>query len=53
MKARDFWEAGCWLEFGENLDRATVRGGLHSYADQFRRFPLPAVRQTAGAAHCP
>ena len=40
VKARDFWEAGCWLEFGENLDPETVRGGLHSLADQFRRFPL-------------
>ncbi len=41
VKARDFWEAGCWLEFGENLDPATVRTGLHSIAEQFRRFPLP------------
>jgi len=41
VKARDFWEAGCWLEFGRNLDRAIVRNGLHAYANQFRRFPLP------------
>jgi len=41
VKARDFWEAGCWLEFGQNLDPIIVRTGLHSIADQFRRFPLP------------
>ncbi len=41
VKARDFWETGCWLEFDPNVDPATVRGGLHSMADQFRRFPLP------------
>jgi Ser/Thr protein kinase RdoA (MazF antagonist) len=40
VKARDFWETGCWLEFGRNLDPATVCSGLHSIADQFRRFPL-------------
>ena len=40
VKARDFWEAGCWLEFGENLDPQTVRNGLHSYAEQFSRFPM-------------
>jgi Ser/Thr protein kinase RdoA (MazF antagonist) len=40
VKARDFWEAGCWLEYGQDLDPKTVRAGLHSYADQFRRFPL-------------
>jgi Ser/Thr protein kinase RdoA (MazF antagonist) len=40
VKARDFWEAGCWLEFGQNLDHAVVRQGLHSIADQFQRFPL-------------
>lgn len=42
VKARDFWEAGCWLEFGEKLDMETVRRGLHSLAAQFRRFPLSA-----------
>jgi Ser/Thr protein kinase RdoA (MazF antagonist) len=42
VKARDFWETGCWLEFGENLDKEAVRRGLHSLADQFRRFPLSA-----------
>lgn len=42
VKARDFWECGCWLEFGENLDVETVRSSLHSLADQFRRFPLSA-----------
>ncbi len=42
VKARDFWETGCWLEFGDNLDPSTVRGGLHSVAEQFRRFPIPA-----------
>jgi Ser/Thr protein kinase RdoA (MazF antagonist) len=40
VKARDFWETGCWLEFGQNLDPTVVRKGLHSIADQFRRFPL-------------
>jgi Ser/Thr protein kinase RdoA (MazF antagonist) len=41
VKARDYWETGCWLEFGQDLDPATVRTGLHSIANQFRRFPLP------------
>jgi Ser/Thr protein kinase RdoA (MazF antagonist) len=40
VKARDFWETGCWLEFGDNLAPDTVRRGLHSLADRFRRFPL-------------
>lgn len=42
VKARDFWEAGSWLEFGQKLDPATVRTGLHSIAEQFRQFPLSA-----------
>ena len=42
VKARDFWETGCWLEFDKDADPATVRGGLHSMAEQFRRFPLTA-----------
>ena len=41
VKARDFWETGSWLEFDKNADPTVVRGGLHSLADQFRRFPLP------------
>lgn len=41
VKARDFWETGCRLEFDKNLDPVVVRQGLHSLADQFRRFPLP------------
>lgn len=41
VKARDFWETGCWLEFDRNVDPVVVRQGLHSMADQFRRFPLP------------
>lgn len=40
IKARDFWETGCWLEFGQNLDPNTVRTSLHAMADQFRRFPI-------------
>ena len=40
VKARDFWEAGCWLEFGKNLDPDTVRTSMHAMADQFRRFPI-------------
>ncbi len=40
VKARDFWEAGNWLKYGQNLDPEIVRKGLHSYADQFRRYPL-------------
>ena len=41
VKARDFWETGCWLEFDKNVDPQVVRKGLHSLAAQFRRFPLP------------
>ncbi len=41
VKARDFWETGCWLEFDPNVDPAVVRKGLHSLAAQFYRFPLP------------
>ena len=40
VKARDFWETGCWLEFDKNVDPAVVRKGLHSLAAQFRRFPF-------------
>ena len=40
VRAKDFQEAGCGLEFGENLDRQTVRNGLDSYAVQFRKFSM-------------
>ena len=40
VKARDFWETGCWLKFGVNLDRHIDRTSLHSLANQFRRFPI-------------
>src|SRR5580700_9486562 len=40
VKARDFWEAGCWLEFGVNLDSNKVRTSMHAMADQFRGYPI-------------
>ena len=40
VKVKDFQEAGCGLEFGENLNPQTVRNGLDSYAVQFRKFSM-------------
>ena len=39
VKARDFWEAGCWLEFGENLDPATCAVACTPLPTSFAAFP--------------
>jgi len=43
VKARDFWETGNWLQFGDNLDAQDVRFSLRRLADRFRKHPISAT----------